>query len=621
MIRSPEDRCRRCDGADTHRRKISRRQRWARAALALVCLTLPMGQAQAQEDANPQPPLPAELPLSRPGNADDPLEAGRQAYTDGDYAEAVELLLTALKDHNQAEVYYYLGLTYYKLTTYSLAIDAFDSARALYGKEAPPNLLFSLALSYYYAHDLEASQDYLNQVLNSPQAAPELKQSAEAQLMQTLRDQSKAYQEGMAAYQSGDLQTAVKDFQELLKLVPDSAEIHYYLGISAYQLTDFNQARSSLRRVISLEPNGDYAESARQTLEVIDKLEKNLARKDFFGSITLGTRGDTNVNFGDSGTNRISTNPGQSLDRSALQDLGSVLGVNLNYSFDQVATLRYNYLLNLYWGLNDNPSRLLNSYDFNLQQHQLSFYHRIPLADWLSLSLDTRGSLELLAGQLYQADAAFRPTLTVYENDHLITTAFIELGAERFPNIQQRDNYNYSLGLDQYLYLWNSQSWLRFGYHFNQVLADDRLSSDISEQNGRITQFEFRSAYSRSDNQFGIGFGLPLGPVQCEFGTLFDFTLYNRPDVYKLYQININPLTGLPLPRQELKDQSAEEFREDTRLTFYASAEWPFADRWKLLANYIRTTNVSNISPSRFNTLASQSYLKDQLDVSVRWEF
>lgn len=562
-------------------------------------------------------PVQAQLPAAETTVKTDPLTAGKTAYSEGRYTEAVEALLAALKVRDEAEVYYYLGLTYYKLNTYSLAIDAFDSARQRYRDRPPPYLLFSLALSYYYAHDFEQAQEFLNQVLNHPEATPELRQSAEEQLMLTLRDQSQAYQQAMAAYQAGNMTEALAAFQEVLKLVPDSTEILYFQGISAYQLTDFTLARRSLRRVIELEPDSEYAASARQTLDVIRKLENNLSHRNFFGSITLGTKGDSNVNYGDAGTNRVV----DSQTESALTDLGSVLDLNLNYSFENVATLRYHYLVNLYWGLNDRPDRLLNSYDFNLQQHQLSFFHRIPIYDWLSLSLDTRSTLQVLAGELYQAEAAFHPTLSFYESERLITTGFVELAAERYPQFTDRNNFNYTFGLDQYLYLWNSESWLRFGYHFNHVLADDRLSTQISEQNGRITELEYRYANSRSDNQFGLGLGLPLGPVHFEIGTLFDFMLYNQPDVYRPFLININPITGLPLPRQELTDQSIEQYREDTRLTFYINLEWPFADNWRLLANYTRVTNVSNISPSDFHSLNSRSYLKDQLDLSLRWDF
>lgn len=584
----------------------------ARPLLGISFVLLSSLPAWAQQELESQlQPEPAVSP-----SPDSHLfEQGKLAYANGDFVGAIEALLEALRTTQTAEIYTYLGLSYYNLSTFTLAIDAFESALSLTGGQAEPSLLFSLALSYYYAHDLEHAQELLNQVLNLPETPPELRQQAEEQLLLTLRDQSSAYQQAMSAYQEGRFNDAVQAFQEVLQLVPDSAEIHYYLGLSAYQLLNFELAKRSLQRVIELAPETEYASSAAQTLEVINKLAQGQPRGPFYGSISLGTQGDSNVNFGDAGNNRFSS----AQTESALQDLGSVLNLNLNYAFNAVSSLRYNYLFNLYWGLNDNPERQLNSYDYNLQQHSLSLFHRIPINDWIELYLDTRSSMQVLAGEVYLADAEIRPTLTFYETERLITRAYLELAAESYQRFSQRDNLNYALGLDQYLYFWNSQTWLRFGYRFNHVLANDGISKEYFSQNGHLNELEFRSAASRSDNQLAIGFGFPLGPLNCELGTSFNFLLYNQPDIYRLSRIGTNPLTGLPLPPQVQAE--AEKFREDTRLNFYLQAEWPLSERWKLLGRYNRLTNISNISPIEFPTVTSRSYLKDVLEVSLRWEF
>lgn len=572
---------------------------------------------QARPSASPTPvESPAPTPSASPGGtANDPLSLGKQAYFEDRNADAVELLLQALRAGESAEVYDFLGRAYYKLGTYSLAIDAFESAQALAGEAAPPELLFSLAQSYYNARELVRAQDTYNTLLSRPDTSPELRRLAEEQLLQTLRDQSSAYQQAMADFQADNFAAAIKGFEEVLTLMPDSSEIHFYLGISAYQTLDFDRAKRSLQRVIELAPESEYAESARQNLEVIRKLEQNLPPRPFFGSITLGTLGDSNVNYGDSGGNRVTSNASQ----SALQDLGSLINLRLNYAFSEASSLRYQYLLNLYWGLNDSPERQLNSYDYNYQEHNLALSHRLPVLDWIVLDLETRSNLQVLAGEIYQVEAALRPTLTVYETERMISKAYLDLASQRYQNFSERDNFNYAFGLDQYLYLWNSQSWLRFGYRFHNVIARDNLNSFIDNDNGRFTEIEYRYASSRSDNQLGLGFSFPVGPLTLELGTLFDFFLYNQPDVYREYRISINPLTGLPLPRQQIS--SKEILREDTRLIFYTNLDWPLLERLHLLARYSRTTNVSNVSPEDIRTRTNRSYLKDQIDLSLRWEF
>lgn len=548
------------------------------------------------------------------------LAQGKQAYQQQDYTQAVLLLLQALQTGEQAEIYYYLGLSYYNLGMFSLATEAFESARLLYAEAVPADLLFSLGLSAYYAHEVERAQEYLNHVLNHPQATPELKRLAEEQLLMTLRDQSSAYQQALETYQSGQYAEALAAFKEVLVLLPDSAEIYYYMGIAAYQIADYEQARQYLERTLALNPASEYADSAQQTLDVVDKLASNLPLRPFTGSVSLGQFGDSNVNYGDARNNRINQGVENSLSLDpALQDLGSSLNLSLNYAFDQVTSLRYNYLLNLYWGLNPSQENQLNSYDYNFQQHYISLFQRIPVLDWVELYLDTHSSLQVLAGQIFLAEGGLRPTLTFYESERLITRAFVDLGAERYLDFQERDNFNYGLGLDQYIYLWNSRSWLRFNYRFAHVLARDSLRSQIQEGTNQVFETEFLAASSRSQNQLGLGFAFPLGPLDMELGTRFDFLLYNNPDIYRQYRWSLDPRTGLPLPRAEV--QNFEKYREDTRLTFYLNGQWKIARDWLLVARYNRITNISNISLLEIPTLTSRSYLKDVLEVSLQYQF
>lgn len=576
----------------------------------LLWLSVLLGATPAWAES-PDTPVPTSL-----------LQQGKQAYRDHDYVTAIEFLLQNLAAERSAEVYYYLGLSYYSLGTYTLAIDAFQAAIELYQKHGGPppvDLLFSLGLSHYYANHLERAQEYLNEVLSDPRASEALRQVAEEQLLLTFRDQSPDYQQGLEAFQSGDYQAALKAFQEVLNLLPNSLEINYYAGLSAYHLMNYELAGKFLKKVAELDPDSEYGISAAQTLQVIEKLAQNLPPKPFYGSLTLGSFGDSNVNYGDSGQNNL--NAADSDVESALQDLGSQVHLNLNYALNSVSNFSYDYLLKLYWGLNDNPERKLNSYDYNLQQHNFSLFHRIPLEDWLELYLNTYGSLQVLAGQPFFVDAGLRPTLTFYESERLITRAYLNLANDTYASLHERDNWNYALGLNQYIYLWNSQTWMRFGYRFQNVLARDNVRSVLQESGGKIYETEFRAASSRSENQLGMAFGFPLWDANLELGTRFDFLNYNQPDVYHLYRYNINPLTGLPLPREELMERAREIYRDDTRLSFYLNLEWPLNEHWKLLAQYNRTTNVSNISPQDIPTLTNRSYLKDELEFGVQYLF
>lgn len=550
------------------------------------------------------------------------LEQGKAAYLAEAYSDAVQFLLSDLHENSPKEAYYYLGLSYYNLGLYALAIDAFEVALKAYGKEVPVDLLFSLGLSHYYANTLEPAQEYLNQVLNDPRTGPDMRKVAEEQLLLTLRNQSSAYQEGLIAYQAGEFETAKSLFQEALRIMPNSPELYYYLGVSAYQLLDFVLAKSSLEQVITLEPDSEFASSARQTLAVVNKLAQNLPLKPFTGILTLGTFGDSNVNYGGAPNNAVS-NPLQSSATAPFGDGGSSLNLDLNYRFNEILSARYNYFLNLYWGINDANSadRLLSSADYNLQQHSFIVSQRYSLNDWVEMNIDSRGGLQFLAGDPFFGELSLRPTFTFYETERLISRAYVDLAMEQFTRFAERDNFNYAMALEQYIYLWNSRTWLRFNYRFLHVLARDNIQSTQQDNNGQMIQVDFLTASSRSQNQIGMGFAFPLGPIDVEMGSNFDFLLYHNPDIYKVSRIAINPLTGLPLTPETLPGLSVEKLREDTRLIFYANAEWKLDDNWSLLAQYNRTTNVSNISAQEIRTLTSRSYLKDVAEIRLRYRF
>lgn len=544
------------------------------------------------------------------------LEAGQMDYEAERYDEAVVHLLRALKQEESPEIYDYLGRAYYNLGYFALAIEAFESALDSYGQTVPVELFLSLGFAYYSGNQLSQAQDFFNQVISSPAATPEYRRLAEQQLLITLRDQSEDYQSGLEAYRQGDYQRALQLFQQVQRIVPDSAEIYYYMGLSAYQLLDFELAKNYLQRVVELDTEGTYRESSAQTLAALEKLSDELQLRPLTGFVSLGTLGDSNVNYGGAGNNQVNQD---ARDNLAIQDLASTLNFNLNYALNPQSNLRYNYLGNFYWGLNNPAPPNLTAFDFNFQQHSLSLFHRIPLANWIELYIDSHGSLQFLGDSPFFAEVGLRPTLTLYETERLVTRSFIDVSTERYTEFVERDNWNYSLGLEQYIYLWSSRSWLRFNYRFAQVLANDALQSQSSTDG--LRRFEFRAAASRSQNQLGLSLGFPVGPVKMELGTRFDFLNYNKPDVYREFRLGINPITGLPLDPVEVEDRTVVKFREDQRLTFFLTGEWPINDNFSLLGRYQRLTNVSNISPTEIQTRSNRSFLKDVVELSLRYSF
>lgn len=72
------------------------------------------------------------------------------------------------------------------------------------------------------------------------QISPELRQAVDA---------------GLKAKQSGDLETAVREFQKVVKLAPNLAAAHMNLGAVYHDKQDFTNAIPSLRRALELNPD------------------------------------------------------------------------------------------------------------------------------------------------------------------------------------------------------------------------------------------------------------------------------------------------------------------------------------------------------------------------------
>jgi tetratricopeptide (TPR) repeat protein len=568
------------------------------SGLVLLTLALPLS-------AQPLPEAPEILRI-------------QEALRAQDYESAVQLLLKTLRTRSPAaadypQLCYQLGLAYYGLQFYALALEAFQEALQHSPDPLPP-LYFSLGMSYYYTHALEAAQEAFNHVLGDPRSQPELRQQTEQQLLLTLRDQSGTYRDGLRAYREGRFDEAVTFLRAALLLLPHSAEIHYYLGASLVQTQDYLNARQHFQEVLRLEPDAEIARQAALTLEALEKINQNQPQKPFYGSLTLGTLADSNVNFG--GPTDNTTQAPQGSASSNLADGGLSLNFNAGYQWSSEGGIRYNLFAQQYLG---QRAGSVSSQDFNLQLHTLSLNQHVALSDQLDLNLSSQGEFEWLGPRPFLWDLSLRPVLTWYASERLVSRASFSVGAEQYPEYSERDNLNHQLNLEQYLYLWDSRSWLRFGYDWVQIYARDQLRTQPLESSGRQFEIDYRFANSRVAHQLGLGLGFALGPLQLETGTRLDLIDYTRPDQVQQYLLSVNPLTGLTLPRQRLETQDLTKFRADTRLVFYVQADWPLRPDLKLQARYTRTTNVSNITPEDYSL--SRSYLKDLLGLALRWEF
>src|SRR5436853_5482427 len=105
-------------------------------------------------------------------------------------------------------------------------------------------------------------------------------------------DPEKLFQEAVAAQQRGDFTLAIRDYQKLIEIRPDSVEVLANLGAALVHLNRFDEAIANYRSALKLDPGnpairlnlalafykkGDFR-SAVDQLEVLRKAEPSNPR-------------------------------------------------------------------------------------------------------------------------------------------------------------------------------------------------------------------------------------------------------------------------------------------------------------------------------------------------------
>lgn len=146
---------------------------------------------------------------------------GRVAMERGDYAQAVELLETALKEEPQADrLHHHLGMAYRNL-------DRADEAR----------------------RELEQSGD----------RAPSLADPVLMQLQAVSRSSALRYQQALSALESGDLVRAEQLLERSVELNPEEPSYAFTHGQVLARLGRFALARGAFEHVLDLEPESTEA--------------------------------------------------------------------------------------------------------------------------------------------------------------------------------------------------------------------------------------------------------------------------------------------------------------------------------------------------------------------------
>jgi tetratricopeptide (TPR) repeat protein len=167
---------------------------------------------------------------ARQAYPDDPELAkvlGVMNYRRGYYAQSAELLKQlAAKSPDDAELQYYLGMSYFQLKQPDEATGPLQRALAM-------NLAPTLA-------------DAAKQALHDPELTKAM---------------------GLADYRRGDYAHSAEMLKQAAARRPDDAELLYYLGMAYYQLKQPAEAKEPLQRALGLNLQPKLADEAKRVLE------------------------------------------------------------------------------------------------------------------------------------------------------------------------------------------------------------------------------------------------------------------------------------------------------------------------------------------------------------------
>jgi len=98
-------------------------------------------------------------------------------------------------------------------------------------------------------------------------------------------------EKGLVELDAGALDEAVDNFEDALKLSPDSVEVMFYLGQAYWKSGDVTQGAKYFREVVDKAPDTDFGKVAKKYLDAI-KVEK---AKNYYIQLYSGPQYDTNV--------------------------------------------------------------------------------------------------------------------------------------------------------------------------------------------------------------------------------------------------------------------------------------------------------------------------------------
>ena len=183
---------------------------------------------------------------------------GVAANRAGDFEQAIAKFEEVLRSMPACmDCHYNIGIASTRMEDYGAAEAAFKNVL---------DMRPDFAAGYYALADLYYRQERFDEATTARSEANRI--ALEALAAGRERTQN-ILNQGIIFWNAGNIADAKRRFEEAAKLGPTHAEVHYWLGM--VNQTEGNQAEAarSLRRYLDLAPDGQYADSAADTLKQI----------------------------------------------------------------------------------------------------------------------------------------------------------------------------------------------------------------------------------------------------------------------------------------------------------------------------------------------------------------
>ena len=183
---------------------------------------------------------------------------GVAANRAGDFEQAIAKFEEVLRSMPACmDCHYNIGIASTRMEDYAAAEVAFRRVLDIRPDFAP---------GYYALAELYNRQERFDEATTARSEANRI--AVEALAAGRERTQN-ILNQGIIFWNAGKVADAKRRFEEAAKLGPTHAEVHYWLGMA--NQTEGNQAEAarSLRRYLDLAPDGQYADSATDTLKQI----------------------------------------------------------------------------------------------------------------------------------------------------------------------------------------------------------------------------------------------------------------------------------------------------------------------------------------------------------------